>query len=320
MPAYSTSLACANAKIIYNPDETTYFIPFGSDADYTVSLRGGAVGTLVLAEGAADAQDIQFDMTLRTDNRALLDTVQLQYPSLEDINGGSQSRLRLNTPGVGHSCMRYDIVLRIPPTLKNLTIQSQSVTQVEFAKEAQVSLTSLVVNVQPPTSEDARDLAMVLPHANFHADTLKVVASAGWVVGEVSVVGETELHTQQGDAIANLHVQPVPHADADTAPAPAVLRTLTGSGRTDVFYESDAGAVHRPITSTHKSAKTGDVYLTYKDAGFNGRLDVKAKSYTASGVHDMFNRTSTALPWVGDKDGGDMLVVEAPNGWVGMYF
>ena len=88
MPAYSASLGCANAKYIYNPDQTIYSIPIGAKADHSVDIRGGAYGTLLLTQGSADAQDIQLEMTLRTDNKALLDSVSMQYPTPEDVQDG----------------------------------------------------------------------------------------------------------------------------------------------------------------------------------------------------------------------------------------
>lgn len=322
MPAFSSSLGCSNAQYIYKPEQTIYSVPVGSNGDYTIDISGGAYGTVVLAQGAEDAEDIEFEMVLRTPLKEFLDIVLLQYPTLQDINdNGARSRLRLSTPGVGHYCMRFDIVLRVPPALKKLTVQSTSVAQVQFAPEARLALEYLRVNVQATDADaDERALAMVLPHANVHADTLSLVAENGWLVGDVALVNEAEVHTQRGAAVANLHVRPLPHTDAESGPAPAVLRTINGAGRTDIVFENDGGVVHRPIHGTHKAPGGGDLYLTYKNAGFNGKLDVKARSYTATGVHDLFNSTETALPWVGDKNGVDMLIVEAPSSWVGLYF
>lgn len=314
MPAFSNSLGCADAKHIYNPEQPVYSIPIGTEADHTVDIRGSAYGTLLLTEGAPDATDIQLEMTLRTDNNGLLERVKMQYPTPEDVQSGdAQSRLLLQTPLVGRSCMRYDMVLRIPPTLKSLTINAAALTQVQFDKDARVTLDSLAVSL---TSLEDSDKHMLLPSAGIRAQTLRLEAARGWLVGDVSVLDKTFLSTHQGDAVLNVHVRPQPVAE----PAPAVLGTSTGNGRTDVFYEGDAGAPHRTIQSTHKSMRTGDIYLTYKNAGFNGRVDISAKSYSTSGLMGMFNRTSSELPWVGDKDGGDKITAQSPQGWIGLYF
>lgn len=308
-----------DADYIYNPDQTIHSIPIDvAKADHSVTIRGHGVGTIVLAEGAADAEDIKLEMILRTNQQDLLEKVKFRYPTIEDVRDGvSESATHLDTPtNLRHSCMRYDIILSIPPTLKELTIKSATVTQLQFAPEAQVNLDSLRIKLQSRDNE----LSMLVPHANFHAKSLYLATRKGWLVGDVSIINETELDTHLGDAVTNVHVHPF--SSSDDADARAILKTNSGNGRTDIFYESDRGAPHRPIMSTHTvaSPRNGDVYLTYKNAEFSGHVNVKAKSYSASGVHDMFNRTGTALPWVGDENGGDMLVTESASGWVGLYF
>ena len=327
MPKYSTSLGCVDAQYIYNPDKTIHSIPIGvSKADHSISIRGRGVGTIVLAEGAADAEDIKMEMILRTDKQELLNKVKFRYPSIEDVRDGvAESKTRLDTPvDLYGSCMRYDIILSIPPTLKDLKIKTGTVTQLQFAPEAQITMDSLRISIQ--AIHEHAELSMVVPHANVHAKSLYLATRKGWLVGDVSIVNQTELDTHLGDAVTNVHVRPIPYsADGDddsSAPTTAALKTHSGNGRTDIFYESDRVAPHRPILSTHKVANTrkGEVYLTYKDAEFSGHVDVKAQSFSATGVRDMFNRTSSALPWVGDENGGDMLVAESPIGWVGLYF
>ncbi|KIP11523.1 hypothetical protein PHLGIDRAFT_10531 [Phlebiopsis gigantea 11061_1 CR5-6] len=54
----------------------------------------------------------------------------------------------LETPTTMDSCMRYDIILRIPPALKELTIEASSVAQLKLAEDAQVTLDSLRVSLQ----------------------------------------------------------------------------------------------------------------------------------------------------------------------------
>ena len=313
MPEYSKSLGCGDAKFIYNPEQTIYSIPIGvSKADTSVTIRGRAVGTIILADGAADAEDIKLEMVLRSDKKELLDGVKFRYPTIDDIKEGlSESIVHLDTPTTMDSCMRYDIVLRVPPALKELSIKASSVTQLKFAEDAQVTLDSLRVSLQAIGGKS--DLSMVLPHANVRAKQLSLATYNGWLVGDVSIVDSTELATHQGAAVMNVHVYP---RAADTT---ALLTTRSGNGRADVFYESDPGAPHRAIASTHRGRK-GDLYLTYKNAEFAGHVNVKAKSWSATGLQDAFNRTSTELPWVGDKNGGDMLTAESPSGWVGLYF
>lgn len=323
MPAYSTSLSCpADAPYIFAPEETTHIIPIGAtNFDHEMIIRGNAVGTLLLTSGAADATDVVLELVVRSDAHALRDRVGLTLPK-----AGEASRVDLMTPVFSESagCMRFDAVLRVPPTLRALTIKSASTAQVKFDPAARLALESLKVSLQ--NVKDGSDTTLLLPHAGVRADTLELQAYRGWLVGEVGIGKETALSTHLGDAVLNVHVTPTPvgtdaESDADEA-APAKLTTKTGNGRADVFYETFPGAPHRRIESTHtvQSGRTGDLYLTYKNAAFSGHVDLKARSYSASGVQGMFNHTGSALPWVGDRDGTDKITVESPTGWVGLYF
>lgn len=319
MPKFSSSLGCADAPYIYNAETTTYSVPMGPKSDHAVNLRrANAVGTVTIAEGAPGATDIQFEMTLRTNDKALLDSVAFTVPTQDEIEEGlARSEVTLSTPTTsGSTCMRYDVVVRVPHSLKKLAVMTggSSVAQVQFAPEAQVALDELYVTMYGLASDN-----MLLPHANVRAKKLSLEMTNGWLVGAASIVESTSIKTQNG--AANTHVEVFPVAvDVDgTTPPVATLDTATGTGRTDIFYINDLGAPHRPISSTHISSRNGDLYLTYKKAEFNGKLDVQAKSFTATGVQNMFSKNGTS-PWVGNAEGGDSLVAHSNNGWVGLYF
>ena len=165
---------------------------------------------------------------------------------------------------------------------------------------------------------------MLLPHANFRVEDLDLEMSRGWMVGEVSIVDKTELKTQRGDAVANVKIYPVTVATTDDPEngggvPRATLETTTGAGRSDFFYISSLAVPHRPIYSRHLSSLNGDVYLTYKEAQFNGRVEIKAPSHTTTGVNGVFEHNGT-LPWVGDAEGSDYMLAQSNRGWVGLYF
>ncbi|KAH9914027.1 uncharacterized protein B0H18DRAFT_1087931 [Fomitopsis serialis] len=285
MPEFSKSLPCVNAPHLYQGSEKiTYSVPVDSEGQHSIDFRGKAVGTLVIAQGDYDASDVTYQMTVRTNNQALLDLVTVQYPSKDD-GENLASRLRLSTPQFGtESCMRYDMTVYVPYTVRRLDIAARTTTQVKFDDESNLDLDSLSIRV---TGSD--DTSMILPHRGVHASALTMDLQRGWLVGD--------------------------------PPADAHLTTSTGNGRTDVFYVSHPGHPHRPIDSTHRVQGTGDLYLTYKDAAFSGTVDLATRSFTASGpLHDAIPRIADQLPWVGEKDGADKMVVESKNGWVGLYF
>lgn len=317
MPKFGESLECADAPFIYQPDRTVYTVPIGvTRADHTVEIRGGAVGTIVLSAGSPNTQDIEFEMKLRTDNKDLLEAVFMDYPSSDDVREGiASSRIKLATPPIADSCMRFDVIMRVPSALKELRIVSQSITQVEFSTNNSIALDRLDVSLLHSHSE----LNLLLPHGEVSAKNLALQLSSGYMVGDVNIADEVSLNTQSGDALMFITATPVAHTDRETKPVPAVLNTVTGVGRTDIYYEDPHGLIHRTISSNHRSARGGEVHLHYNDAGFNGHVDLKAKSYTTSGVFGQFNHTEDRLPTAGDGDGDDMLVAQSPKGWIGLY-
>ncbi|KAF7971798.1 hypothetical protein HWV62_19873 [Athelia sp. TMB] len=72
------------------------------------------------------------------------------------------------------------------------------------------------------------------------------------------------------------------------------------------------------VTNVHSGG--GELYLTYADAQFSGRVAVSAQSYSMRGVQSEGGLEGRGKGWVGDKEGGDSLTVANARGWVGVYF
>ncbi|KIJ67906.1 hypothetical protein HYDPIDRAFT_107438 [Hydnomerulius pinastri MD-312] len=310
MPEYSKSLGCLSASHYYNGPKTNFSVPLGQTLDdNTLNIFGsGAVGTIFLTEGQLDAEDVVYEFSLRRDDKDSFDDVSVLA---EDGEFTLETPLAL----AQSTCMRFDITAYLPRNLKKLSINSQLATQVKFAEEGLVVLDDLAVTL----SNFANDLDMILPSHAIQAKTVSLETRRGWLVGDVTITDKTSISTERGDAVANLHVSPV----ASLSGA-ATLETTSGSGRMDVFYKTPKSFDKRPISSTHASQRGGDLYLTYKEAEYSGNVEVKAKSYTTTGLQGMMPQTpgqgNTGLPWVGSPDGGDSLKVSSPSGWVGIYF
>ncbi|KAJ3490368.1 hypothetical protein NLI96_g1480 [Meripilus lineatus] len=317
MPVYSSSLGCLDADFLYQGDKNTYVVPIDpSRLDHSIDFSGAAVGTLVIAEATHDAENVRFEMTLRTNDKALLSDVSVVHPSHEDIEEGlSHSRIKLNTPNVlGSACMRFDTTLYIPPKIKKLHVQAHSVAHISFDAQSKLNLDKLFITMY---NNDKKN--MLLPNPSVVAGEMTLEMTRGWLVGEVNLVNETVISTQRGDATTNLRVLPL---SLDDPPTPATLQTTTGAGRTDLFYVSDHGSPHRPISAIHRSSRNGDLYLTYKDAEFSGTVKLDAKSYTTTGLQGSPHGSNQDIepPWHGDKNGKDRLTIQSLNGWVGLYF
>jgi hypothetical protein len=322
MPAFSTSLGCLSASHIYNGSQVTVTAPVGAAYDHTFDVRGGAVGTFKIASGQADATDVKYELTIRASEQSMLGNVLFTYPDIDEDNHVTDSRFIIDTPRYGaadKSCMRYDITLYVPPTLKKLRIHSHTLMHLQFAEDAQIDLDDFYVTL---FTADSNNMVLTNQHVQARRH-LSLEVFRGWIVGDVSISNETAIITQRGDGIANVRVHPVAPSDPSN-PEVAVLRTTTGAGRTDIFYVGNK-AFKRPIESTHISSRNAEVYLTYKEAEFNGKIELESKSYTLIGGQRLVGGPSAKegqVGWThfaGNKDGGDKIQVSS-RGWTGLYF
>jgi len=310
MPVYSISLGCASASYTYGGPLASFSAPIGVNGDHSLEIRGGAVGTITMLEGAPSATKIQYEMDVRTDDKALLDDISKAPPP-----DGGASRVVIYTPRPGDGqCIRYDIKVFVPPNLKKLKIDAHTIAQVQFDPESHIQLDDLFVTLFSTNTNN-----MILPHDNLRAQRLALEVFEGWIVGDASIAESTKLTTQRGGGVMNVRVHPSVAVDPES-PEVAHLRTTSGSGRTDVFYINHDIHIHRPISSIHMSSKNADMYLTYRDAHFSGLIELDSKSYAATGVQKLAStEDSKWTHWVGDQQGKDEIHVQSRN-WVGLYF
>ncbi|KAG5643601.1 hypothetical protein DXG03_000609 [Asterophora parasitica] len=321
MPAFSSSLGCLSAPHIYNTTKMVITAPMGSKSDHAFDIRGSAVGTFVIAQGAANLQDVKYELTLRSADPKLLDDIVIQHPEIGSDGSVLSSRLLINTPRTGpdSGCMRYDIKMYVPPDLKKLHVQSHTTMHIQFDSAADVELDTLYVTVYSMSKDN-----LVLPSRGVRGNLLGIEVFRGWIVGDVAVVNSTTITTQRGDGITNIRAHPTAPLDS-THPDPALFRTTTGAGRTDVFYITPK-AFKRPIQNVHMSSRNADMYLTYKEAEFSGLVELDSTSFTATGLQRLpevpGNQDDGQTKWThwrGDKDGGDEIFVRS-RGWSGLYF
>lgn len=320
MPAFSTSLGCIDAPHLYNGSQVTFMAPVNTQhQDHVFLTSGGAVGTLTLADGEPDAHEIKYEMVVRASDDALLEFVYFEYPEYNEDKTITRSRVSMTTPhGSGGSCVRYDVTMYVPPSLKKLDIVLHTTTHVQFAAGAHINTENLFVTLY---STDSNNIIVPSKHITSQRQALEVYR--GWIVGDASIVKETSITTQRGDGLANVKLHPAPPSHPN-APEPAVLKTTTGAGRSDFFYIGEK-AFKRPIDSTHISSRNADVYLTYNEAEFSGRIGMSSKLYSMTGAQKITpsrpigNDPLTWTHYVGDINGGDRISVSS-RGWTGLYF
>lgn len=320
MPAFGTSLGCNDAPHLYNGSKVTFMAPVSTHhQDHVFYTRGGAVGTLTLADGDADADEIKYEIVLRASDEALLKFVFFDYPEYDEDKIISKSRVVMTTPHAsGGSCIRFDMTMYVPPNLKKLDIALHTTAHVQFAAGAHVNTEDLFVTL---FSLDSSNIIVPSEHVTSQRQALEVYR--GWIVGDASIVKETSITTQRGDGVAHVKLHPALPSDSNISD-PATLRTTTGAGRSDFFYLGEK-AFKRPIDSTHISSRNADVYLTYSGAEFSGKIEMSSKSFSMTGaqrISTIGNDDENSLKWthyVGDINGGDRMSVSS-RGWTGLYF
>ncbi|KAF5370665.1 hypothetical protein D9758_002064 [Tetrapyrgos nigripes] len=320
MPDFSTSLTCLDAPYIYNDGETSIQVAMGEQFDHTIDIRGGSTGTILLTQAAPEATAVEYKITVRSNDAQLLEKINFQYPPAHG-DPVTSSRLSISTPAIDDpesSCLRYDIVMYIPKSLRKLHVAPHTTTQVKFDPKANIDLVDFYV-----TLFSLSDHNLVLPSESFRANKLALEIYRGWIVGDASILNTTSIITQRGNGVANVRVHPTPPLDP-TAPDPIFLQTTTGAGRTDIFFIGDKRFPHRPISSVHMSSRNADVYLNYRESEYSGRIQMTSKSYTATGVQAYsIGGEGDGMPawthWVGEQDGADKMLIKS-KGWTGLYF
>ncbi|KAG6882952.1 hypothetical protein C0992_010199, partial [Termitomyces sp. T32_za158] len=223
MPAFSSSLGCLTAPHVYNNTKVVMTAQVGPENDHSFDFRGSAVGTLVLRQGASDLKDVKYEMSLRASDEMLLKNVNIIYPDFDEEGSISGSRLMILAPGAGPKteCMRFDIVMYIPSTLRKLNVVSHAATHVQFAPDANIKLESFYVTL---FAMDENNL--ILPSQTIHSDYMSLELIRGWIVGDVTILNGTSITTQRGDGITNVRAHPTSPSDSEH-PLPATLRTTT---------------------------------------------------------------------------------------------
>ena len=305
------------------------------------------------------------ELTLRSDQKNLLDLVVVEQ---QDPETTTNSFWRLSTPypraSVGvqtgepsnKNCMRYDVTLRIPPSLKKLHVAAHSTAHIRFGDDtnstspslAAVNATTGLVDAPQPlrTLEDLFftlyspfENNLLLTSTALAADRMNVEMTGGWMVGSLALRERTRILTQRGGAKAHLDVITVPSENSNSETAE--LRTVTGYGRTELNVFNPA---HRHLSSDHLSTGNGDLVLHYERSGFTGPVEVNARALHAHNLQGTGKDVPTAAHedmdwttvdgagadldgedekrhmWVLDKEGGDRMKVSSRQGWVGLFF
>jgi len=309
IPEYNTSLGCLNPSYA---SESTFEIPVSSEGAHFIEVTGSIVGTLVIAQADENATQVQYEMKVMADEERTFNVIKRG----ERPNTMSLHTIGFSPPDPSQPCQRFDITVRVPPTVRHLTVKTEGTTHVLFGREIHLSLSSLVLDLQSTATN-----SMILSHMGVEADTMSFAMGGGWLIGNLLLTQNMSL-LQSGRS--SMLVDVVPSNSPDLTSVPAVLRTECGLGRSHITHRTFSRAAHRPIDSVHRAQHGGQLEIDYEGTAFDGSVKVTALMLRADGklagtVKDEERARQKTL-WVGDKEGTDQVEVENPKGYVSLNF
>lgn len=324
MPAFGKNLGCDHASAFYKDSPKGYTMDVAAPKGFhDLKIQGAGAGTLTITTAPSDAQNVSYSIIMRGTDQPLLNLVKMQLT--ESKHG---SNLAMMTPTIsradrdsGAKCIKFDVVLSVPPSLKELHVLTYSTVQVKFDESVHLDMKRISI-VSMSTDKNS----MILPSPNFHAsEQMTLETYNGWIVGDVSLDQSAVIDTQRGDGVAHVRII---QSDEHQTDEKASLQTATGAGRSEFTYIA-AKKSKRTVDSRHISARNGDVYLKYEGADFNGKIAMSSRSSTIHGevtnlkpFGQRVTRREDTTEWThtrGDANGSDTLRVES-NGWTGLWF
>lgn len=101
-------------------------------------------------------------------------------------------------------------------------------------------------------------------------------------MGDTAIFDSTTIRTQRGDGVTHVQVHSVTPTHPPVSGC-AFLSTITGAGRTNIFYIAGRTS-HRPVHNNHLSSMNGELYLVYREAKDNGFANLEAEAFEIAGV------------------------------------
>jgi hypothetical protein len=296
MPAFGV-LSCDTSKAphLWHNSTVIRSVPLGEDGAHEFAVYGPrAVGTVIVTAAPPDQTNVTYALTVRATHATELAWTTWRVD-------GTSAILAMSGNIDQRSCIRYDIMMRVPPGA-SLSLELDALAHVHLAGGRELrSLEAALYSREPKN--------LLVVHEDLQANNIALRASGGYIVGGVSVAQHTLIDSEDGTAILNLDVFPnAPHANSS---GPAIFTTKSSSSRSDIRYH--ASAPHRPLSSRHSASHKGHLYLNYTDASFNGVLNVDAGR---TSMHNINYDSNTR--YAGDRNGEDRLEVHT-GGWVGLY-
>ncbi|KAF9527356.1 hypothetical protein CPB83DRAFT_856412 [Crepidotus variabilis] len=213
-------------------------------------------------------------------------------------------------------CLRYDVTMYIPRTLKTLSLNISTPTQITFSPQGHIELDSLIINLSslhPRTRIEASE--------SLHATNMELSINGGIVHGSLSIGDSSTVTSIFGQIMLNV----IPDSSTPdlTHPGTAKLNTTTQRGQVTVMYLRNQAYRKRKIESYHNfRTPIGFGRFDYSSSSFAGQLYSNTSHYNVSNAA-FEGLTPTKLDgqdgWTtawGNKTGDDRIYITSGMGQV----
>ena len=296
-------------------------VPPGQAGQHTFTIRGGASGQLTLASSPdPDAFAITYDIDIQSNppfpNKVSFNPPPSPGPALPpstDFSIDTPTTMVQHSPKDPPACMRFEITMYIPRSLRQLTVNVSTPVQIIFSPQAHIELDSLSIIIANPHPNSRIDSS-----ESVQARFISIEMETGLIQGLLSL-GETSKITNWDGEI---RLDTIPNVPMDfSSPSKALLQT-TSYGKVEIHYLRNKAYRRRPIESWHTmgtgNRSTGR--FDYGCSGFNGVMYSNSSEYNISNPSLWKSKRLDAVEgsaWpimFGNRTGEDKIFISSGSG------
>jgi len=293
-------------------------LPSGNSGQHTFTIQGGASGHLTLASSPdPNTPVITYDIAIQSSSSSLKKVSFYQPPpgpvSSTDFLIDTPITMDQHGPTDPPTCIRFDITMYIPRSLRQLTVDVSTPIQITFSPQAHIELDSLSISIKNPHPRSRIDSS-----ESMQARSLSVEMDTGLIHGLLSIGESSKITNLNGQ----IQLDTIPNAPMDIfSPSTAHLET-TCFGDVDIRYLRNKAYRQRPIESWHtmgsQNKSTGR--FDYGCSGFNGLLYSNSTKYNLTNPGTWKTKKLDANgedPWpimIGNRTGEDKIYIRSGSG------
>ena len=270
-----------------NVSNVLTLVPPGQAGQHTFTIRGGASGQLTLASSPdPNAFAITYDIVIQS-NPPFPNKVSFNPPPpppgpvvppepvsspSTDFSIDTPTAMDQHSPKDPPACMRFDITMYIPRSLRQLTVNVSTPVQIIFSPQAHIELDSLSIIITKPHPDSRIDSS-----ESVQARFISIEMETGLIQGLLSLGESSKITNWYGE----IRLDTIPNVPMDFSSPSKALLEKTSYGKVEIHYLRNKAYRRRPIESWHTmgtgNRSTGR--FDYGCSGFNGVLYSNSSEY-----------------------------------------